>query len=333
MKQIALTEEQEMLRASARDFLQKECGERLVQDAQASSAGYSPELWSKIAGLGWLGLAFPEKYNGSGMGLVDLAVLCEELGRAAFPGPFVSTVASGGLSILEFGTEKQRSTILPALAAGKEIFALALSQCTGHSSIEPEAGSVTIDAVRDGDSFVLSGRALLVPDAGIATRFLVPAQTHLSEGPGAGVMLFVVSAGHPRITVTRLAGLGGDIAWEITFDGVRVASDGLVGPIDSGPAVMERMKQAVIVMRSAQMLGSGERLLQVTTDDYDARVKANESARDAGTVRFLDLLRTSLSSGRLAIYEAAQALADGDSGDFEKMIFDSWKDYEAFQPR
>ncbi len=329
MKSIALTEEQEMLRASARDFLKNECGERLVEDARAGGLGYSPELWSKIAGLGWLGLTFPEKYNGSGMGLVDLAVLCEELGRAAFPGPFVSTVVWGGLSVLEFGTEDQRSTILPRIISGDEIFALASSESTGSSPTAREAGSVTIDAGREGDGFVLSGRALLVPDAGIATRFLVPARTNLSDDPRAGITLFIVSAAHPGITVTRLAGLAGDRPYEITFDGVRVSSAGLLGSIDRGGAAMERLMRATIVMRSAQMLGSGERLLRVTTDDYDTRVKANESALDAGTVQFLGLLRTSLGSCRLAIYEAAQKFADGESADFEKMIFDSWTEYAA----
>ena len=104
---LGLSEEQEMLRTSARDFLQKECPKQLVKQLDESDEGYSPELWRKMAELGWMGLVLPEEYGGSGGSFLDLVVLLEEMGYNILPGPFFSTVVLGGLSILAAGNEER----------------------------------------------------------------------------------------------------------------------------------------------------------------------------------------------------------------------------------
>ena len=104
----ALSEEQEMLRKSARDFLSAECPKSLVREIEAGDLGYSPELWKKMAGLGWMGLVLPEEYGGAEFSLLDMAVLFEEYGRAAAPGPMFSTMVLGALPILDFGTDEQK---------------------------------------------------------------------------------------------------------------------------------------------------------------------------------------------------------------------------------
>jgi alkylation response protein AidB-like acyl-CoA dehydrogenase len=95
------TQEQEMLRTSARDFLTTECPPELVKQMAEDEKGYKPEMWAKMAELGWQGLAIPEQYDGMGMTFLDLAVLLEEMGRAVCPGPFFSTVVLAGMTILE----------------------------------------------------------------------------------------------------------------------------------------------------------------------------------------------------------------------------------------
>jgi len=122
---LALSEEQEMLKKMARDFLTNKCPKTLVREIEASEKGYSPELWQEMAGLGWTGLAFPEKYGGGGMSFLDLSVLLEEMGRACLPGPFFSTVVLGGVPILDVGNEEQKQEYLPKIASGKAIFTLA----------------------------------------------------------------------------------------------------------------------------------------------------------------------------------------------------------------
>ncbi|GAG81422.1 unnamed protein product [marine sediment metagenome] len=92
---LGLSEEQEMLRTSARDFLQKECPKQLVKQLDESDEGYSPELWRKMAELGWMGLVLPEEYGGSGGSFLDLVVLLEEMGYNILPGPFFSSMVAG----------------------------------------------------------------------------------------------------------------------------------------------------------------------------------------------------------------------------------------------
>jgi len=103
-----LSEEQEMLKKTARDFLADKCPKSLVREMETDEKGYSLELWREIAGLGWMGLVFPEDYSGSEMSFLDLAVLLEEMGRACLPGPFFSTVVLGGLAILDAGNEEEK---------------------------------------------------------------------------------------------------------------------------------------------------------------------------------------------------------------------------------
>ena len=114
----SLSEEQQMLKTSARDFLQTECPEKLVRDLEEDEKGYSPELWKKIADLGWLGLIYPEEYEGSEGSILDMAVLCEELGRAMLPSPFLSTVVLCGLTILDVGSDEQKKDMLPKIVNG-----------------------------------------------------------------------------------------------------------------------------------------------------------------------------------------------------------------------
>jgi len=96
-------QEQELLRNTARKFLENECTSEFVRARMAEPAGVTDGLWAKLAEQGWLGLIYPEEYGGAGLGFVDLTVLMEEMGRAVMPGPFFSTVLLGGLTILEAG--------------------------------------------------------------------------------------------------------------------------------------------------------------------------------------------------------------------------------------
>ena len=123
----SLTEEQEMLRKMARDYLAANCPKpsAMAKDLRNDSRGYPAALWKGMAELGWLGLAFPEKYGGAGGSFLDLTVLLEEMGRACLPGPFFSTVLLGGMSLLEAGSKEERKSVHgegPA-ASGSEVVA------------------------------------------------------------------------------------------------------------------------------------------------------------------------------------------------------------------
>jgi alkylation response protein AidB-like acyl-CoA dehydrogenase len=111
----AFSEEQEMLRRSAREFLAKECSPKVVRKLMESPSGYDPALWKKIADLGWTALGIPEQYGGVGT-FLDLIVVLEEAGRALLPGPFFSTMGLAVPVLIEAGTEAQKKEVLTAIA-------------------------------------------------------------------------------------------------------------------------------------------------------------------------------------------------------------------------
>src|SRR5882762_5774123 len=113
------SEEQEMLRRSARDFLAKESPMTYVRQMMEDDRGFRDEQWKKMADLGWMGLVLPEEYGGAGLDFVDMVVVLEEMGRVVLPGPFFSTVILGGVALLDGGSEQQKKELLPKLAEGK----------------------------------------------------------------------------------------------------------------------------------------------------------------------------------------------------------------------
>src|SRR6058998_3426875 len=120
--------DQEMLRATARKFLENECTSEFVRARMAEDTGFTPEFWNKLAEQGWLGLIYPEEYGGAGLGFVDLTVLMEEMGRAVMPGPFFSTVLLGGLAYLKAGSAARKKEWLGKSAAGQARATLAFTE-------------------------------------------------------------------------------------------------------------------------------------------------------------------------------------------------------------
>ena len=116
---LGLSEVQQMLKNSAREFLSQECPLTLVREMEEDERGYTDDLWRQVVGLGWTGLAFPEQYGGTGGDFMDLAVLLEETGRALMPGPLASTVVLGGLTVLDAGTDAQKQEVLAGVCAGE----------------------------------------------------------------------------------------------------------------------------------------------------------------------------------------------------------------------
>ena len=226
----APSEEQEMLRRVARDFLEAECPESLVREMEEDDEGYSPEVWGKIADLGWLGLVYPEQYGGTGSSILDLAVLYEEMGRAMFPSPHLSTVVLCGLAILSAGSEKQKAELLPGIVNGSSILALALTEPESSwdgKAWDPEG--VTVRATPDGEDYVIDGTKLFVHDAHIADYLLCVTRTRNGAKPEDGITLFLADAKDPQISYTPLRTTAGDKQSEVVFDKVRVPRKNIVG--------------------------------------------------------------------------------------------------------
>ncbi|MDZ4278965.1 MAG: acyl-CoA dehydrogenase family protein, partial [Dehalococcoidia bacterium] len=127
MPDLSLTSEQGLLRRAAREFVERECPLAAVRAIDDEQGGFSRELWEKMAGLGWPGMLIPPEHGGAGATLTDAAVLYEELGRGLLPGPHLSSCVIGALLLLRAGSEEQRQRLLPGIARGEQIVALALT--------------------------------------------------------------------------------------------------------------------------------------------------------------------------------------------------------------
>ena len=171
------SEEQEMLRQSARSLLERECPSAHVRQMMEDERGYSPELWRKMAGLGWLGLVLPEEHGGAGLNYVDLVVVVEEMGRVLLPSPFIWTLMFAE-AVSRAGSDEQKRRFLPAIARGELIATAAHLEANGSW----EESGITMAARKSGAGFVLDGEKLFVNDAHVADFFLVAARTGGKRG-------------------------------------------------------------------------------------------------------------------------------------------------------
>ena len=328
----SLSSEQDMLKKEARKFLEKECPEHFVREIEKGDRGYAPELWRKIAELGWLGMAFPEEYGGLGSTIIDLAVLHEEMGKAMFPSPHLSTVVLGGLTILEAGTEEQKRTYLTGIAEGALILALAWNEpeaSWGSKAWEPRG--ITLPAVAEGGDYLISGTKLFVHDAAIADYLLCATRTSREGNPTEGITLFLVDAKSPGITTTLLRTTAGDKQCEVVFDKVRVPAGNMLGPLHGGWAPLFRAQQRGAVMLCAQMVGAGEEILKITVEyaktrvQFDAPIGINQYVQEHCTE-----LAAYVGGCRYVTSQAAWRLSENLPCDFEVAVAKAWCS-EAFE--
>ncbi len=322
----SLSEEQEMLKKMARDFLEKECPESFVREMEEDDAGYSPEVWRKIADLGWLGLAYPEKYGGAGGNILDLAVLYEEIGRAMFPSPHLSTVVLGGLTVLDSGSGEWQQDLLPRIANGNSIVALALTEPQASWDGKGwDAEGVTVPATPAGDDFIINGTKLFVHDAQIADYLLCVTRTSTTAKPEDGITLFLVDAKTPGISCTPLKTTAGDKQSEVVFKGVRVPRNNIVGVLNQGWSPLSKALQVGAVMLCAEMVGAAQRLLELTVDYAKTRIQFDQPI---GVHQHIQdhcvYLLSEVDSSRWVTYQAAWKLSQGLPCDMEVAIAKAW---------
>jgi alkylation response protein AidB-like acyl-CoA dehydrogenase len=254
-------EEQELLRSTARKFLENECPSEVVRTLMDTPEGMTPALWGKLAEQGWLGLITPEAYDGMGLGLVDLVVLMEEMGRAVVPGPYFSTVLLGGLGILEAGTEAQKKEWLPKIAAGEKRVTLAWMEPSAQ--LGPEG--VTLAAAEKGGRFTLSGTKLFVPDAHTADAVVVAART--GKSGAEGISLFLVPKGAEGLAVTLLPTMDQTRKLcEVTLTDVSLGADARLGEVGGGWRALSRVLDRATVALCAEMCGGAQKVLDMTVE-------------------------------------------------------------------
>jgi alkylation response protein AidB-like acyl-CoA dehydrogenase len=296
----AFSEEQEMLRRSARDFLAKECPPKLVRKLMDGPDAYDPALWKKMAGLGWTSLGIPESHGGAG-GFLDLIVVLEECGRALLPGPFFATMGLAVPALIEAGSEAQKKEALGAIAEGKARATLAFTEPSGRW----DAAGVTLAAKPVGGGWQLDGVKLFVPDADSADYTVVAARTR-GEGED-GISLFLIKGRPKGMTVTPLKTLDMTRRWnEVRFDRVELGADALMGPPHKAWPALKRALEWATGALCAEMVGGAQKVLEASTEYAKTRHQFGKpiGIYQAVSHKLADMLVLS-ESGRSATYYAA----------------------------
>jgi alkylation response protein AidB-like acyl-CoA dehydrogenase len=318
---LGFDESQQMLKTSAREFLEQECPTSLVRAMEEDERGYTPELWSKIAELGWLGLTLPEQYGGLELSYFDLILILEEMGRAMLPGPFFSTVVLGAMTLMEAGSDALKQEHLPKVANGETILTMALTEPT--ATYEPAGVQTTAKA--DGSDYVLNGTKLFVPDAQIADAMIVVARTTESDDASQGITLFLVDANNPGITITPLKTISGDKQAEVEFKDALVPASAVVGEVDKGWDTVSRILDLAAIGKCAEMLGGADRVLEMTTEYVKERV---QFGRPIGSFQAVQHhcanMATDVEGCRYVAYQAAWRVSERLPAEREVAIAKAW---------
>jgi alkylation response protein AidB-like acyl-CoA dehydrogenase len=318
---LGLSEEQEMLKKSARDFLEKECPKRLVRQLDESDEGHSSELWGKMAELGWMGLVFPERYGGSGHSFLDLAILLEEMGYNIVPGPFFSTVVLGGLTIVTAGSEEQKMEFLPQIARGEIIVTLALTE----PSAGYDAGSVKSKARAIDGGYIIEGTKLFVPNANVANYVLCVARTRETENPEDGITIFLVGARSPGVKCTLLKTLARDKQCEVVFDNVTVPEESIVGKRDGGWPIVKDILQKAAVAKCAEMVGGAQAALDMTVNYAKERVQFGRPIGSFQAIQhYCANMAMDVGGSRFVTYKAAWKASEDLPSALDAAIAKAW---------
>ncbi len=307
------SEEEQMLKNLAREFLEGECPPSLARAMEVDELGHPPELWAKMAELGWSGLALPEKYGGQGMPLTYLAVILEEAGRAIAPVPLHSTMITA-LTIAEFGTEEQQQEILPQVIRGDLMLTWAFTEADPR--FVPE--TVKTEATLDGDSYVLTGAKLFVDNFNASKTCLVACRTAAPSEENEGLSLLLVDTRSPGISETPLTTLAKDKQSRVTFDNVRVPKSSLVGELDQGWPILEWMLERATVLLCAQMVGATRKDAEMAIEYSKNRVAFGRPIGSFQSIQHLCADMTLWVDGaQLLTYEALWKIDQGMSAAVE----------------
>jgi len=295
-----------MLRQSVRQFLEAECPMTYVRQMMEDERGFSDDQWKKMAELGWTGLIVPEQYGGAGLNMVDMVVVLEEMGKVVFPGPFFASAILGGIAIDLGGSDAQKQKWLPGLADGSLRATLAQVEESGRWDAE----GIQLAAKAAGGGFTLSGTKLFVHDAHNADLLIVPVRT---GGKGTdGITMLVVERKAKGVAMRVLKTMDQTRKLcEVTFDGVAVGKDAVLGEVGKGWALLDRLVDRAKVAVCAEMCGGAQKVLEMSV----AYAKVREQfGKPIGSFQAIQHkcanMMVQVESAKSATYYAAWAVAN-----------------------
>ncbi len=300
----ALNEAQEMLRDTTRQFLADRASLERVRELSETETGFDPALWQAGAELGWHSLAIPEVYGGAGYTFAELSIVLEELGRALFPGPVLSTVVMAADAILTGGTEEQKQSYLPGIAMGERTIGVALFEGPKGVSLD----DIAMGAEGGDDGWILSGRKTNVLFGQAVDTFLVAVRTT------DGMSLFLVPADADGLTIEAVPTLDATTAQaHLTLGGVKVGPDSLLGTEGTAGPIIERMLQLAAVGLSLDQIGGAQWCLETAVEHAKTRYQFGRAIGSFQAIkhRCADLLMA-VEHAKSTAYHAARVIDDAD---------------------
>ena len=245
------SEEEQLLKNAAREFLEAEVSTALVREMELDEIGYPAALWQQMADLGWLGLAMPEEHGGQGLPMTYLGMVMEELGRVLAPVPLHSTMVAA-LTVAESGTDEQKRELLPAVCSGSMVMTWAVIERDPRLI----SSAVMDQAQQDGDGWILNGEKMFVDNFNVARSCLVAVRTAAPSDENEGISLFLIDPNGVGVSQTPLVTIAKDKQSRISFNNVRVTEADLVGELHRGWPIAERMLERATALLCCQMLGA-----------------------------------------------------------------------------
>jgi alkylation response protein AidB-like acyl-CoA dehydrogenase len=301
----AFSEEQEELRRTVRQFLESKSPSSEVRRLMDTTEGYDPAVWKQMGQeLGLQGLHIPEEYGGQGFTFIELGIVLEEMGRVLLCAPYFASVVLAGNAILNAGTDAQKQALLPGIASGDTIAALAFTEPSGKWG----ADGITMSAKESGGAWTLDGEKMFVIDGHNADLLVVVARTQGTSGTD-GISFFTVRADADGITRTALSTMDQTRKQSrIEFSGV--TAEPLGEPGKGWPALSKTLDQAAVAL-SNEMVGGAQFVLDMSVEYAKVRVQFGRPIGSFQAIKHkcADML-LEVESGKSAAYYAAWAAAE-----------------------
>ena len=289
-----LTEEQNMLRDAAMDFSKEQLSlTHFRQQRDAGANGKDADSWSSMSEMGWAGVLIPEEFGGSDFGYVGLGQVLEAQGRTLASTPLLQTALIGVSALMLGGSAAQREKLLPKIAEGAITTALAVDEKTHHAPLK-----TAMKAEKSGSGFTLTGKKTFVDDGHSADLLIVAARTSGAPGDKAGITLFLVPRDASGISVQELKTLDYHGAANISFDGVEVSADDVLGPVDGGWDILEGILDRACIGMASEMLGTAIAAFEMTHEYLQTRkqfgqlIGSFQSLQHRAAIMFSELEQT-----------------------------------------
>jgi acyl-CoA dehydrogenase len=260
---LILTEEQEFLRDTAKDFAQERTPVthfRSLRDNNDENL-WDKDIWQEMVNLGWSGILIPEEFGGSDFGVAGISVILQECGKTLTPSPLFSTGVLGAYAISNFGTQEQKEKYLPKIVSGEITTALAVDESSHHDPCK-----TLFKAEQKGNDFLLNGKKTFVIDGDSADILIILARTSGNSGDLAGLTLFIVESNVEGIKKIKLDMADSRNYANIEFNDVECSNKSILGALESGGETVERILDIGRIAMSAEMLGNAESAFETTID-------------------------------------------------------------------